>query len=137
MYKFKKVSKDTFESYTKYLESKNRLYFTKARRFLMRTKMKKGPLSKKEKAFIDDNKSMSTEDIANKLERSVSVVSRYVEINNQEDPTYTSELFARKEDRGVTVMTEAASMAGDENKSKRKTESPKRYQGVIHKIKED
>ena len=45
--------------------------------------MKKGPLSKKEKAFIDDNKSMSTEDIANKLERSVSVVSRYVEINNQ------------------------------------------------------
>ena len=35
MYKFKKVSKDTFESYTKYLESKNRLYFTKARRFLM------------------------------------------------------------------------------------------------------
>ena len=99
--------------------------------------MKKGPLSKKEKAFIDDNKSMSTEDIANKLERSVSVVSRYVEINNQEDPTYTSELFARKEDRGVTVMTEAASMAGDVNKSKRKTESPKRYQGVIHKIKED
>ena len=99
--------------------------------------MKKGPLSKKEKAFIDDNKSMSTEDIANKLERSVSVVSRYVEINNQENPTYPSELFARKEDRGVTVMTEAASMAGDENKSKRKTESPKRYQGVIHKIKED
>ena len=56
--------------------------------------MKKGPLSKKEKAFIDDNKSMSTEDIANKLERSVSVVSRYVEINNQEDPSYSSELFA-------------------------------------------
>ena len=68
--------------------------------------MKKGPLSKKEKDFIDSNKSMSTEDIANKLERSVKVVSRYVEINDQENPTRTSELFARKEDRGVTVMTE-------------------------------
>tara|TARA_Y100000361_G_C11147284_1_gene338821 strand:- start:544 stop:891 length:348 start_codon:yes stop_codon:yes gene_type:complete len=37
MYKFKKVSKATFDSYIKYLESKNRLYFTKARRFLMET----------------------------------------------------------------------------------------------------
>ena len=55
--------------------------------------MKKGPLSKKEKDFIDSNKSMSTEDIANTLERSVKVVSRYVEINDQENPTRTSELF--------------------------------------------
>ena len=101
--------------------------------------MKKGPLSKKEKDFIDSNKSMSTEDIANTLERSVKVVSRYVEISDQENPTRTSELFARKEDRGVTVMTEAASTAGDDNKSRRKAESPnpKRYEGVIHKIKED
>ena len=101
--------------------------------------MKKGPLSKKEKEFIDENKSMSTEDIADKLERSVKVVSRYVEISDEESPTHTSELFARKEDRGVTVMTEAASAAGDENKARRKTESPtpKRYEGVIHKIKED
>ena len=101
--------------------------------------MKKGPLSKKEKEFIDENKSMSTEDIADKLERSVKVVSRYVEISDEENPTRTSELFARKEDRGVTVMTEAASAAGDENKARRKTESPtpKRYEGVIHKIKED
>ena len=37
MYKFKKVSEQTFQSYVKYLESKNRLYFTKARRFLMET----------------------------------------------------------------------------------------------------
>tara|TARA_R110002051_G_scaffold33434_2_gene74962 strand:+ start:231 stop:530 length:300 start_codon:yes stop_codon:yes gene_type:complete len=99
--------------------------------------MKKGPLSKKEKQFVDENKSMSTEDIASKLERSVKVISRYVEITDQEDPTRTSELFARKEDRGVTVMTEAASTAGDENKAQRKSTTPKRYQGVIHKIKED
>jgi len=102
--------------------------------------MKKGPLSKKEKEFIDENKSMSTtENIADKLERSLKVVSRYVEISDQEDPTRTSELFARKEDRGVTVMTEAASMSGDESKSRRKTDTKnaKRYEGVIHKIKED
>lgn len=35
MYKFKKVSEKTFEMYEKYLKSKNRIYFTKARRFLM------------------------------------------------------------------------------------------------------
>jgi len=35
IYKFKKVSEDTFNNYTKYLETKNRIYFTKARRFLM------------------------------------------------------------------------------------------------------
>ena len=34
-------------------------------------------------------------------------------------------------------MTEAASMAGDQSKSTRKTKAPTRYQGVIHKIKED
>tara|TARA_A100001515_G_scaffold142078_1_gene140143 strand:- start:1245 stop:1544 length:300 start_codon:yes stop_codon:yes gene_type:complete len=99
--------------------------------------MKKGPLSNKEKEFIDDNKSMSTQDIADKLERSVKVVSRYVEVRAEENSTHTSELFARKEDRGVTVMTEAASMAGDESKSNREVKAPRRYQGVIHKIKED
>ena len=35
LYAFKEVSKPAFENYAKYLESKNRLYFTKARRFLM------------------------------------------------------------------------------------------------------
>ena len=35
LYTFKEVSKQTFETYTKYLKSKNRLYFTQARRFLM------------------------------------------------------------------------------------------------------
>ena len=33
MYKFKKVSQKTFESYTKYLESKNRLYLPKLEDF--------------------------------------------------------------------------------------------------------
>lgn len=33
--KFKKVSKEAFENYKKYLECKNRLYFTRARRLVM------------------------------------------------------------------------------------------------------
>jgi len=33
--KFKKVSQKSFEEYIKYLESKNRLYFTKSRRLAM------------------------------------------------------------------------------------------------------
>ena len=99
--------------------------------------MKRGPLSNKEKKFIDSNKSMSVQEVAAKLERSVAVVSKYVEIQQDEETTPTHNLFARKKERGVTVMTEAASMASDENSSKRNVSSSKRYKGVIHKIKED
>jgi|TARA_R110000824_G_scaffold348008_1_gene534731 hypothetical protein len=35
VYKFKKVTEETFDNYKKYLETKNRIFFTKARRFLM------------------------------------------------------------------------------------------------------
>tara|TARA_R110002020_G_scaffold370407_4_gene582066 strand:+ start:1355 stop:1654 length:300 start_codon:yes stop_codon:yes gene_type:complete len=98
--------------------------------------MKKGPLSKKEKGFIDKNESMSIEDIAQELNRSVSAVSKYIKIRDDEQTSPTHDLFARKEDRGVTIMTEAASSQADENKQKRAASSPKRYQGVIHTIKE-
>ena len=99
--------------------------------------MKRGPLSNKEKQFIDSNTSMSVQEVATKLERSVSVVSKYVEIQKDKETSPTHSLFARKEDRGVTVMTEAASMTADENRDKRAASSPKRYGSVIHKIKED
>ena len=99
--------------------------------------MKKGPLSNKEKQFIDNNQSMKTEEIAQELGRSVKVVSNYIEIKVEDETSPTHELFARKPERGVTVMTEAASMVGDENKSVRATSPPKRYEGVIHKIKKD
>ena len=96
--------------------------------------MKKGPLSKKEKDFIDNNSSMETEEIAKELNRSVGVVEKYTKI--KEKDTSAHGLFARKEDRGVTVMTESASNQSDENKQSRKSTTPKRYTGVIHTIKE-
>jgi len=35
MYKYRKVSRKCFDAYIKYLETKNRIYFTTARRLLM------------------------------------------------------------------------------------------------------
>jgi hypothetical protein len=35
LYQYKKVAKDAFESYIKYLKSKNAMYFTRARRLIM------------------------------------------------------------------------------------------------------
>tara|TARA_R110000824_G_scaffold808_2_gene4945 strand:+ start:7388 stop:7690 length:303 start_codon:yes stop_codon:yes gene_type:complete len=98
--------------------------------------MKKGPLSKKEKEFIDKNIGIGVEDLAAKLNRSTAVVSKYTDTIT-DDTTPTRSLFARKEERGVTVMTEAASMTGDENKKARKAEMPARHKGAIHKIRED
>jgi hypothetical protein len=96
--------------------------------------MKKGPLSNKEKEFIDNNENMKAQDIADKLDRSISSVTKYIKNSGKDSATHG--LFARKEDRGVTVMTEAASSQADENKQSRKTTTPKRYTGVIHTIKE-
>jgi hypothetical protein len=103
--------------------------------------MKKGPLSNKEKDFI--TKSLpefegEIEKLAEGMERSHSIVSKFVKsLQEQEKPKgQTAELFAKKEERGVTVMTESASMAGDESKQGRTSQTPARYRQFIHKIKE-
>lgn len=107
--------------------------------------MKKGPLSKKEKDFIKDNLVNFKDDmngLASKLNRSESVVEKFAKTisDNTETIKDTSEsvsnLYAKNEERGVTVMTEAASMASDERKKKRKSQNPQRYTQYIHKIKE-
>ena len=95
--------------------------------------MKKGPLSKQEKEFIDNNQSMDIKDISNKLDRSEKVLSKYMAISESPKPN----LFATRPERGVVIMTENASMAADETRNKRAAVS-KRYQdGVIHKIKDN
>tara|TARA_Y100000296_G_C5145296_1_gene243334 strand:+ start:357 stop:641 length:285 start_codon:yes stop_codon:yes gene_type:complete len=94
--------------------------------------MKKGPLSKIEKEFIDNNKSMGIKDISKKLDRSERVLSKYMKITDKP----SNHLFATKPERGVVVMTESASTAADETRPKR-SNMPQRYQeGVIHKIKD-
>jgi len=109
--------------------------------------MKKGPLSKEDKAFIDSNSDMSAEDLSKKLKRSKSSVEKYVAtLNKRTTKTKTTEvteensdmnLFARKEDRGVVVMTEAASMSADSSKPNSSSLKANRYRDVIHKIREE
>ena len=95
--------------------------------------MKKGPLSKVEKEFIDNNESMDVKDISKKLDRSEEVLARYMQISESPRPN----LFATKPERGVVIMTENASMAADESRPKR-TSTSKRYQeGVINRIKDN
>lgn len=98
--------------------------------------MRKGPLSKKDKQFIDDHMSMDANALAQELDRSLTSVEKYIEENHPSQKSSTHSLFVRKPDRGVTVMTEAASMAGDESKKNNPPTPPQRYTTIIHKIKD-
>jgi len=95
--------------------------------------MKRGPLSKQEKEFIDNNSAMGVKQISKKLGRSEKILAKYIEISADPKPN----LFATKPERGVVVMTESASTAADESRPKRSSQMPSRYkEGVIHTIKE-
>lgn len=95
--------------------------------------MKKGPLSKQEKEFIDNNLAMDVKDISKKLDRSEKILNKYMKITD----TPSQNLFATKPERGVVVMTESASMSADDSRPKRSSQMPSRYkEGVIHTIKE-
>jgi hypothetical protein len=105
--------------------------------------MKKGPLSNAEKQYISENvESTEITVIATSLDRSVSIVQKYVDGSTPPKPAkkdaHTAKLFARNEERGVTIMTENASMASDETKAKRKeaANGVPRYQKHIHTIKQ-
>lgn len=103
--------------------------------------MKKGPLSNAEKQYISENvESTEIAVIATSLDRSVSIVQKYVDSSTpkKEPIAQTAKLFARNKERGVTIMTENASMASDETKAKRKeaANGVPRYQKHIHTIKQ-
>jgi hypothetical protein len=100
--------------------------------------MKKGPLSNEEKDFIRTNAGdfSNVEELATKMDRSVLIVTKLLAAIAEETTQDISALFARKEERGVTIMTEAASIAGDNNKEKKSVQTPPRYRKYIHKIKE-
>ena len=101
---------------------------------------KKGPLSKTEKDTISSNKNMNITELSNKLDRSESVVKKYLaQISTENTPTQGNDidLFARNKERGVVVMTEVASMAGDENKKTNDIYNTRKYKDIIHKFKKD
>jgi hypothetical protein len=113
--------------------------------------MKKGPLSKKEKAYIVANYLEDTpKSMAKDMDRSIHVVDKFVStldfqkkteertptVKTSEKVGSTSSLFARNKKQGVTVMTEAASAKSDESRNFNRT-PPERQRGMIHTIKKD
>jgi len=114
---------------------------------------KRGRLSKEEKSYIEDNLDDGVEDIASSLDRSEAVVQKHIDETTTQEPDGEGELkagdlMARNEKYGAVVMTEGASMAGDESKvsrikEKNKEEKEKpaevnvatRHRGSIHTIK--
>ena len=102
--------------------------------------MKKGPLSNEEKSYIEENLKMDVKELAESMDRSIKLVKAHVGKQSLPEPkpkedSKTMQLLARNADRGVVVMTESASSHFDENRTKSKP--PRRYEGMIHKIKED
>ena len=75
---------------------------------------KKGPLSKVEKFYIENNIESDVDTISKDLGRSSSIVLKYIEANcPKDDPRIINvgDLMAKKKERGVTIMTESASAA--------------------------
>ena len=104
---------------------------------------KTGKLTKVEKFYIENNTEKDTGEIAKDLNRTKASVEKHLAKeglshvdSNQEEKAPISELFGHKEDRGVTIMTPAASEVSDETRGSRVNKS-NRHQNAIHIIKPD
>ena len=102
---------------------------------------KTGKLNKVEKFYIENNEDKEVGEIAKDLNRTEASVKKHVEKSRmehvdkvQDEKSDMSELFGHKEDRGVTIMTPAASEIADETRSKRINISSK-HKNAIHIIK--
>jgi|TARA_R110002096_G_scaffold357086_1_gene550376 hypothetical protein len=83
---------------------------------------KRGPLSKIEKFYIENNTEKNVDDIALDLDRAKSVVKAYAD-KNQKKPTKKEPTHAASQipsSRGSTVMTENGSSLGDDFRTKSK-----------------
>lgn len=111
--------------------------------------MKKGPLSKKDKQYIEKfHGKVHINKIAAHVERTVEFVEKYIESLEQPEPESEAveepksptalDFMARKPERGVVVMTEVASMRGDETRQKRGKNPPSgRYKDCIHRFRDE
>ncbi len=109
--------------------------------------MKKGPLSNKEKEYIETfYKTTPVKDLSHRMDRSLSIVKKFIDKMPAEEPvkeeppkvkqpSAASNLLARNEESGVVIMTEGSSMESDKNRKSSKP--PGRYSKFIHKIKEE
>jgi len=92
---------------------------------------KKGPLSNKDKEYIESNKDVETAELAKKLDRAEGTVEKYLNALPKKS-SHGFDSFARNE-KGATVMTQAASEVGDQYK---KTTSSKRTRSCTTSIRE-
>lgn len=112
--------------------------------------MKRGPLSKEEKFYLEQNKNRTVKYLSKKLNRYESVVSsfldslRVVEVVSEEPkpaekPTFkrepkptslASQTLARNTRTGSVVMTSASSMVSDENR-KARSNKPKENKHIF------
>tara|TARA_Y100001938_G_C7897428_1_gene332889 strand:+ start:351 stop:650 length:300 start_codon:yes stop_codon:yes gene_type:complete len=89
---------------------------------------KRGPLSKIEKFYIEQNLELGVEKLASELDRAKSIVKAYASKCDppvQKEKTPLSDQIVSNK-RGSTVMTENGSMLSDDFKSNKRNQERKR-----------
>ena len=101
---------------------------------------KKGKVTLKEKENIQalQRDGKTTEEIAEILDRSESVISKYmtdeVEGKPKKKETFFIKETASKKNKGVSIMTAVQSERSDSTRAARQSKITNRYKSVIHTI---
>ena len=105
----------------------------------------KGPLTKVEKFYLENNSDCSIKQLAQDIGRSPKAVEKHLESVKEEGKGHIAKskdettsdaagnLMSRNEKYGVTIMNEQASMAGDSPKSSKNTFNP----NTMYRIKDN
>ena len=103
----------------------------------------KGPLTKIEKFYIDNNQEKPTKELAEDLGRTEKAIQKHLDVSNSEssehiataksDSPSVGDMMIKNEKYGVSVMTQEASMAGETPAQQKNKFNP----DVMHKIKDD
>ena len=103
----------------------------------------KGPLTKVEKFYIDNNQNQPVKELATDLSRTEKTVQKYLDTlspddighiaKSKSDTPSVGDMMIKNEKYGVSVMTQEASMSGEAPVQEKNKFNP----DVMHKIKDD
>ena len=103
----------------------------------------KGPLTKVEKFYIDNNQNQPVKELATDLSRTEKTIQKYLDTLSPDDTEHIAksksdtpsvgDMMIKNEKYGVSVMTQEASMAGETPSQQKNKFDP----NVVHKIKDD
>jgi len=105
------------------------------------TAKNKGPLTKVEKFYIENNRDKKVSDVAKDLDRTTKTVAKHIDsidvgkghiAKSKNEGEDVGDLMAKNERYGVSIMTQEASMAGDTPPSPKNQFNPK----IMSKIKD-